>query len=46
MAFPPIQSQVFEGDGEGFSLSQRERAGVRENTPSNQHISNPDLCRC
>ena len=25
-----IQSEVFEEDGERFSLSQRERAGVRE----------------
>ena len=29
-AFRPMQSWVFERDGGGFSLSQRERAGVRE----------------
>jgi len=30
IAVPQIQSQVLERDGQRFSLSQRERAGVRE----------------
>jgi len=44
MAHPPflanevrrIQSQVFKRVGWRFSLSQRERAGVREKRPSNR----------
>jgi hypothetical protein len=32
MTIRKTPSQIFEGDGEEFSLSQRERAGVREKT--------------
>jgi hypothetical protein len=39
MAVLQIQSEVFEGDAEGLSLSQRERAGVRENTATNKQTS-------
>jgi hypothetical protein len=34
-----ISSQVFDGNGKGFSVSQRERAGVRENTPQIRDLS-------
>jgi hypothetical protein len=35
---PRIQSQVLGGDGEGFSLSQWERAGVRESGSFHQQL--------
>jgi len=38
-----IPTQVFDEDGERFSLSQRERAGVRENTPPIHDRSETEL---